>query len=309
MYVHALVIEKLEPEGLLRSLTMQLQPGEPLVVSFADEYDEPREGPFHFTSERHEQLFRTAFAACRARRLSREAFFENEGTFSFRTSWISLPTERGHLTYYALSLPEFGVPISVKISDPYTPGKEYRKSVYRDDIHQNYIVYLECRSSTSQFSFELSMSFKIEKTGFGLSNYTDATTDEHAHQIDDYQYFLEAEQRERVSNFLSGNVVLGNQYVVNAERAELNIYQWLDQVDAESFLRQLDQLSAAMNSSSNRLVSHDAFDVALARKYAMEKNKPKTVEHLKKAGKWALDTATQIGATVAAEVLKRSLLG
>ncbi len=47
--------------------------------------------------------------------------------------------------------------------------------------------------------------------------------------------------------------------------------------------------------------------IASAESYAKEGNGPKTIEHLSKAGKWALDTATKIGVPIATEALKTAL--
>ncbi|MDP3182569.1 MAG: hypothetical protein Q8M54_07085 [Desulfobaccales bacterium] len=48
-------------------------------------------------------------------------------------------------------------------------------------------------------------------------------------------------------------------------------------------------------------------DVSLAEKEAKAGNGPKVLEYLKKAGQWAFDTATKIGTSVAAEVIKKAL--
>lgn len=50
-------------------------------------------------------------------------------------------------------------------------------------------------------------------------------------------------------------------------------------------------------------------EVAMAEDEAKAKNGPKMIEYLKKGGKWTLDTATEIGTNVAAEVIKKALLG
>lgn len=49
--------------------------------------------------------------------------------------------------------------------------------------------------------------------------------------------------------------------------------------------------------------------MAMAEDEAKAKNGPKMIEYLKKGGKWTLDTATEIGTNVAAEVIKKALLG
>jgi hypothetical protein len=47
--------------------------------------------------------------------------------------------------------------------------------------------------------------------------------------------------------------------------------------------------------------------IASAERFAREKNGPKALEYLSKAGKWTLDIATQIGVPVATEALKKAL--
>jgi internalin A len=57
-------------------------------------------------------------------------------------------------------------------------------------------------------------------------------------------------------------------------------------------------------------VEHDAAvgDISKAEQAAKAGDGTKAIEYLKSAGKWAFDTATKIGTTLAAEVLKKSLL-
>jgi hypothetical protein len=77
--------------------------------------------------------FGKAFADCRVRKLSDTRFKRRDERYLFETSWQGIPTRRGSLTYYALSLPEFAIPKLVEVGDPHFVGKQYRKTIYRDD--------------------------------------------------------------------------------------------------------------------------------------------------------------------------------
>ena len=48
-------------------------------------------------------------------------------------------------------------------------------------------------------------------------------------------------------------------------------------------------------------------NVAMAEKAAKEGDGPKALEYLKAAGKWALDTATKIGSSVASAAITKAI--
>jgi hypothetical protein len=72
-----------------------------------------------------------------------------------------------------------------------------------------------------------------------------------------------------------------------------------------------DDLSRLLPELRKRAIEpvHDEAVVAVgqAKQAAEEQNGPKALEYLKKAGKWAFDTATDVGVKVAAEVIKQAI--
>ena len=212
MDVATVLVEQLEANGELRTFRMHADFGEPLTVSFADAYEDERSGPFHFLDSHHEQAFRNAFAECRARRLGSTRFSRVNDRFVLRTSWTGIPTERHRLSYYALSLPEFAIPGSVRLADPRS-GREYRKTVVRDDQRRRFALYLECRSSHGVFDFVLDVDFEISRDRFLQATFNDATTAEYGSHAGAYEYLLQEEQKVVVQHFMN----TGDQYIINGQ--------------------------------------------------------------------------------------------
>jgi uncharacterized protein YjbI with pentapeptide repeats len=67
------------------------------------------------------------------------------------------------------------------------------------------------------------------------------------------------------------------------------------------------QIEIAKLQDSSPQAMNAAGEIAKAEIAAGEKDEVKVYEHLKAAGKWTLDTATKIGTSVAAEVIKKSM--
>jgi len=154
---------------------MQAGPNESLTVALADQFDEPRSGPFHFFDDRHERAFQSAFAECRVRRVSGSRLRNNEGRFQFVAPWAGIPTKEQHLTYYALCLPEHAIPVRVLATDPRS-RREHKKVVVRDDQRERFVVYLEWKSSHGSFDFRLEVDFRIAEDEFPSSEFRDETT-------------------------------------------------------------------------------------------------------------------------------------
>jgi hypothetical protein len=212
MDVATVLVEQLEANGELRTFRMHADFGEPLTVSFADAYEDERSGPFHFLDSHHEQAFRNAFAECRARRLGASRFRRVDDRFRLSTSWAGIPTERHRLSYYALSLPEFAIPCSVRFADPRS-GRDYRKTVVRDDQRKRFALYLECRSSHGVFDFVLDVEFEISHDRFPQATFKDGTTAEYGSHLGAYEYLLREGQQVLVQHFMS----TGDQYVINGQ--------------------------------------------------------------------------------------------
>lgn len=309
MYVYAVVVEQLEPDGHIRTLTMRPEGGRPLVISFGNEYDEPRNGPFHFLDETHENTFREAFANCRTRQLSTDSFQSEGPICTFSTSWIGIPTEQRTFTYYALSLPEYAVPMSIEVTDPHVHGRNYKKSVYRDDTRGRFVVYVECRSSRGRFDFNLRVTFELrDKEGYYAGAYSDAFTDHHAHQIDDYRHAVGSDEAHQIQNYFTGNILVGGQLTetettIHTERVEL-----LTLLDDGQLVGELLKTKAALlrnGDDNNQAKAAEQVDLAVTALTSRQKDQ--ALSHLKSAGKWALDAATQVAAGFAVEVLKRTV--
>ena len=213
MDVKALIVEQLDEDGSLRTLRMQPDFRKPLIVAFGDEYDEPRGGPFHFLDERYDSVFRESWASCRVRKVGGARFRKEDKFYTFETSWLGIPTQRHSLTYYALSLPEFAIPESIELTDPHRFGKQYGKSVYRDDQRNRFVVYLECRSSRGTFDFDLRAMFRINPRDFNTWVYSDEHADAYERRYDEYRHFIPREQTNRIQHFFAEKIILmGDQY-------------------------------------------------------------------------------------------------
>src|SRR5207247_6741668 len=136
-----------------------------VTVALADEFEAERGGPFHFGDWRDEDRFNRGFAECRARKLGSSNFYEAAGTFHIKWAWSGIPTESNSLSYYALVLPSHAIPLRLAIIDPHS-GRQYRRTVTRDDQKQRYVIYLKCSSRFGHFDFELRCEFAIDPAGF-----------------------------------------------------------------------------------------------------------------------------------------------
>ena len=246
MDVSVVIVEQLDLGGELRSFRMKADYGDHVTVAFADEYDEPRSGPFHFLDRKHEKAFAEGFAECSARKLSASRYSITERGYEFNTSWRGIPTDRGRLSYYAISLPEFGIPVSVRFFD-LRSGREYRKSVDRDDHRNRFVLYLECRSSHGSFDFGLEVRFVVSAEDFHTAEYVDETTTGYGAHPDAYEYLLRDGQQHVVQQFFMESMHMGDHYQTGQagavgpnSRAENNTFQQMwDQRSSDLHLPQL----------------------------------------------------------------------
>lgn len=322
MDVKALIIEQLDESGTLR--TFRMQPGyrERLIVAFAEEYDEPRLGPFHFLENGYDVAYGRAFANCQTRKLGDSRFKEQAGHYSFDTSWQGIPTKRGCLTYYALSLPEFAVPNEIQITDPNNNGSQFRRTVYRDDQRNRFVIYLECRSKHGQFDFELHVKFRIEQQGFGSAQYSDPQTNSHGWMQAEYTRYMERREARQVQQYFAKEmIIMGDSYTAgqagamgpNANASDMRFQQIWQQSAADINLAPLSGELATLRKAMREEAVEPAHDRALveigkAEEAAIDGDGPKVLKHLRTAGKWALDVATKIGMTLAVEAIQKALV-
>ena len=205
MIVNALIVEQLEKNGTLRSFMMRAaRSSRDMTVAFADEYDDKPCGPFHFDDDRDTGRYADGFAKCQARRLGDPYFVRNDSECHVELFWKGIPTERNLLTYYALSLPKFGIPHQLSVIDPCSnSNQEYRRTVTRDDQRHRYVVYVQCTSRYARFNFNLSCDFSLDRDRFSKSEYADANTHTPGGLRNEWRIYLPAEEGLKVDDFMN----------------------------------------------------------------------------------------------------------
>jgi len=208
MYVAAVIVEQLEADGRIKRLTMEGGLAHQLTVAFPDEFAGERSGPFFFPDEDDEEKFKKDFADCKVLKLSKTSFTAANGDYNLRIHRGGIPTERGQLIYYSLSLPEFAIPTEITLKDPHSNEPLY-KSVFRDKHRNRFVIYVECRSSHGVFDFLLEVRFRFDKDKFPHAVYPNAEFKDdylsrHGGQINAYKRLLPPDQMRTVNRFLSG---------------------------------------------------------------------------------------------------------
>jgi hypothetical protein len=125
-----------------------------------------------------------------------------------------------------------------------------------------------------------------------------------------------------VNHFIAGDYHMSSdQYHVSGQvgavgpnaNAEGNtfIQQWAQStssLDFQNLAAELALLRAELRTEAQEIEHDQALaSVASAELAAKQNDGPTTLKHLKSAGKWALDTATKIGTTVAAKAIQNAL--
>ena len=278
MMLKALIVEQLEEDGILRTLTMQPSAeGHDLVVAFADEYDERRSGPFHFLSHEDEHRYRDGFANCRARKIGSSHFYRQGKSFHVETSWTGIRTERNWLSYYALSLPTFGIPHRLSVADPRT-NREYRRSVTRDDERNRYVIYLRCTSLYGQFDFRLSCDFVVDPGGFPLSTYEDSKTQQYADLGTHWEHWLSNDDRTKVRQFFVDKIHIGDIFSANqagaigpaAQARDVTFHQFDSQSETNMDLIALRNELSRLRQTMRRESSSPEHDIAVGAVAAAE---------------------------------------
>lgn len=320
MDVAVVIVEQLDSNGTLRTFRMQAEHGERLTIAFADEYEEPRSGPFHFLDDRHESAFRRAFAECKTRRVSGSRFSCSDGVHHFLTSWAGIPTERQRLSYYALCLPAHAIPTKVRFTDPRS-GREYKKTIVRDDQCERFVLYLECRSSHGAFDFSLEVNFQITAEKFQSFEFRDDTTTPYGAHVDAYEHLLSQSDQIVVQQFFSKEISMGDEYNVTGQvgavgpnaKAESNTFnqawqQAAADLDLTTLAAELATLRASMRQQATEIEHDQAIaSIGSAEGAAKKKDGSSALGHLKSAGLWAFDVATKIGTTVAAKAIQTAI--
>lgn len=210
MLVNALIIEYLNLNGALK--TLKIYPKgehETITVAFADEYDEDiGDSPFFFLDDKDGKRFKKQFAKCQARRLSKKNFrCLTSNTYEFNTFWQSIPMKNNQTSYYALSLPQYSMPINLHIIDPRSK-QELNRSVIKDTQNKTFIIYVECvypsknySNNSDSFDFRLDCQFNIDKSKFTTFEYKDNYSTSYGYP-DCWKNYVSSENEPKVEAFL-----------------------------------------------------------------------------------------------------------
>jgi len=207
MNVVAVIIEQLEPDGRIKRLVLEgLTPR--FEIAFPDEFVGERSGPFFFPNPDHEKLFEESFADCEPLKLARDSFHGTNGNYTLTIERGGIPTERGGLSYYSLTLPEYAVPRKVVVTDPRS-GRPLFKSVYKDKDRNCFVIYIECSSRHGLFDFVLEIRFMIGKKKFGTYVYEDERQDDflnkYGMQLTSYPRGFSLDEQAIAREFFSGD--------------------------------------------------------------------------------------------------------
>ncbi len=319
MIVSAVIVEQLDIDGHLRSFRMRPDHGKHLTIAFAGEYDESRTGPFHFLEHKNEQNFEAGFAECSTRRLALNRFRKIYNGYEFKTSWRGIITERQEISYYALSLPANTIPTLVRFSDPRS-NHEFRKSVGKDLQRSCFVLYLECRSSFGSFDFDLQAQFTDPTEKFSVADYSDETTTEFYASPSSFEHYLRDEQRHKVQNFFFPQEYAGDVYLIQQAGAvgpgakvhDATIEQIgvvsPKETDLQTLAQELDNLyQSAKRQEGVQKKERELEALGSAVKAANSGDSVGVVEHLRVAGRWALNLAKGVGSSVAAAAISKAI--
>ncbi len=141
------------------------------------------------------------------------------------------------------------------------------------------------------------------------------------HGLTYFQVLGELIEKEPTNSIIIKELYMGNIYKTsqvigsmgeNARTESVNVQQVINQLGCdfnfEHLADELETLRLALKERSTTL-EHDAEIGAIveAQKAARKTDGTKVLEYLKKAGKWSFDAATDIGTSLVAEVLKKTL--
>lgn len=181
MNVTMLVVELLEWDRQLKTLTYRAGKGRDLWVAHLDEYRDQRSGPFYLLDPEQEQDFARQLRERRSRTVGRYEELGG-GVIRFLTEWRSISTERTALSCYALGLPPEAVPEAIEFTDPHAPGRSYKYTAMYDDQHGRIVCYLNCRSKLGFFDFDLTTTFHRDVEA--CRNFTTTSSGSHEPDID-----------------------------------------------------------------------------------------------------------------------------
>ena len=323
MNVKSIVVEQIDWNATSKSLSLEPDHNGNLWVAFPTDYDEPRESPFYFQNKNYDKKFNKGFGECQARKVSQNNFFEKDGIFTYKADWQNIPTERNHTSYYALYLPKFAVPTEIQLIDPYN-GRQYRRTVFKDEQKPRYIIYLQCASRFGSFSFKVICKFNKDKKGFSESNYSDEFQEEFYANPEEWKHQLESSERKKVEqHFITNHYqTMGDQYNIHqagavgpnssAKKITFNQvnYDLPENTNYEELGSELEKLKKNLINKATLPEHYTAIsEITKAEEASKLKDGNKVVKSLLSTGKWVFNTATDIGVNIVAEIISKQMQG
>lgn len=173
MQVNGLIIEELNERGELKSFVLNKDHNiGDLWIAFPDEYDNPRNGPFHFLDDSYEKLFSTVYQDKNMRKVgSKRLKSIGHNQFEFYTNWDNIPVQASwELYYYSLYLPKSAYPVKVDF-------KLSIRNQWDDNLikfvkdKERYIIYIMCKGSDDQYNkrpqdLKLTVKYEINEDLF-----------------------------------------------------------------------------------------------------------------------------------------------
>ncbi|MNC25726.1 hypothetical protein D3C75_738250 [compost metagenome] len=206
MYVKSVIIEKIEYDGKIKAVQLDSSSNGQVIIAFPHEYTDKRRGPFYFQNRQHDKAMGKLNKASGSRKLNSKHFHINGFDFYINLPWRNIPTEQGALSYYALTLPNYAVPIQVEVTNPHSGG-QLKKAVVKDTQKNCYVIYIECRSKHRVFNFDLICSFrKATQSEFYSYEYHDENliSDVYAH-YDAWQSLTSNDELDHINIFMEAN--------------------------------------------------------------------------------------------------------
>jgi len=322
MNITAIIHEQIEWDGTAKAFQLKAdQSIGDLWIAFPTEYSDERNAPFHFLDKEHETIFHSKIASCRQKKITSEHFYQSGNGHVFKTTWQGIPTERESLTYYALYLPEYAIPVEIKVTDTIDTSRQFSKSVFRDDEKNRYVVYVKCSSKYGQFGFGIYCRFHRDEIAFKTSSYLDdKTVDFYAH-LDGWKWAISKDDAKQVEQvFTTNHIYMGDQYNTtqagavgpNASATGNTLvqsnYALPADTDYEKLAMELEKLKQLLLTKATNPEHYNAIgEVAKAEEAAKEKDGNKVIKSLKSSGKWVLDIANGIVANALFEIIKKCM--
>jgi len=323
--IHAIIHEQIDWDGTIKSFQLKERDNiGDLWIAFPGDYNEPRNGPFYFLDHEYETYFQDKIASCRHIGIAPGNFYRDGEDYIFKTEWHRVPTLRNHLTYYALYLPEFAIPTEIVLGDPYSDGKEFSRTVFRDDEKNRFVIYIECSSKYGIFSFDLFSRFHRDEDGFKHADYSDKNTVGFYKHLNPFDWFQLESDKQEVNKFFIQTAQIqhqvGDTYHVNQAGAvgpgssasnntfNQQVNSLPENTDYGRLSEELGALKKHLRSSAESPEQFTAIaTIADAEEAAKKRDGSKIMRTLASVGKWAFDAATEIGTDIAAEVIKKSM--